>query len=754
MIRAQGLVKNFGPVRALDGLSFEAEPGEIYGLLGPNGAGKTTAMRLLSALLPSTSGTALVAGYAVDTQPREVRARIGILTEVPGLYLRLTPSEYLDFFAQVHGIRAASERSARVEEMLRLVGLWDRRRSVMRTFSKGMQQRVAIARTLVQDPPVLLLDEPTAALDPEAARTMRDYVSDLAASRGRTILLCTHNLFEAEQLCHRLSIVKSGRQVAEGTPAELTASIAATCVLRVRERSQGLVDELRQVVEIEAVKVDGPGAITYRTRNPDQTNPAVIRAAVAAGADVVGLAELTSSLEEVYLAIMAPSGGDVGFVQALPDDAAATATTMQAAALPSKRTFASCVAEAANGQAVPAGGPVSGDDPARGSGPAARPSPEPVSKGRPTPGNKTPPNLSTGETPEPAQSTHEMPQPSPGAGQTPEPGLSTYGMPQPNPGTGQTPRPALSTHRMPQPSSGAGETPELARSTHGMPQPSSGARHQPSRWELRGAWLVARRELRETLRDPNLVLPLVLMPCFIGLLTGITAFASFGANTGAVGTAVTNAALDRLPAAAVEHLGNVPTSNRAATLELLLKAFSIPLFWVIPVALTPALAADSFVGERERASLEPLLATPIGTGQLLLGKLVASVIPAAVGTWLGVLVFWAMTLLSPTTLYPRMLLGDGDWLFSLLVVAPLVALFTASVAALISTRVSGYRVAYQLNGLVALPVVLLLIPATAFLFLITGAALVYIALLVAVVDVGVVAWSARLFNRERLLSRR
>jgi ABC-2 type transport system ATP-binding protein len=714
MIRAQGLVKNFGPVRALDGLSFEAEPGEIYGLLGPNGAGKTTAMRLLSALLPSTSGTALVAGYAVDTQPREVRARIGILTEVPGLYLRLTPSEYLDFFAQVHGIRAASERSARVEEMLRLVGLWDRRRSVMRTFSKGMQQRVAIARTLVQDPPVLLLDEPTAALDPEAARTVRDYVSDLAASRGRTILLCTHNLFEAEQLCHRLSIVKSGRQVAEGTPAELTASIAATCVLRVRERSQGLVDELRQVVEIEAVKVDGPGAITYRTRNPDQTNPAVIRAAVAAGADVVGLAELTSSLEEVYLAIMAPSGGDVGFVQALPDDAAATATTMQAAALPSKRTFASCVAEAANGQAVPAGGPVSGDDPARGSGPAARPSPEPVSKGRPTPGNK--------------------PQPSPGAGQTPEPVLWTHGMPQPNPG--------------------AGQTPELVLWTYGMPQASPGARHEPSRWELRGAWLVARRELRETLRDPNLVLPLVLMPCFIGLLTGITAFASFGANTGAVGTAVTNAALDRLPAAAVEHLGNVPTSNRAATLELLLKAFSIPLFWVIPVALTPALAADSFVGERERASLEPLLATPIGTGQLLLGKLVASVIPAAVGTWLGVLVFWAMTLLSPTTLYPRMLLGDGDWLFSLLVVAPLVALFTASVAALISTRVSGYRVAYQLNGLVALPVVLLLIPATAFLFLITGAALVYIALLVAVVDVGVVAWSARLFNRERLLSRR
>jgi ABC-type Na+ efflux pump permease subunit len=265
---------------------------------------------------------------------------------------------------------------------------------------------------------------------------------------------------------------------------------------------------------------------------------------------------------------------------------------------------------------------------------------------------------------------------------------------------------------------------------------------------------VAVREGRETLRDPNLVLPLVLMPAFIGLLTGISAFASFGSGSGAVGTAVTNAALDQLPTAAVQHLSNVPTSNRDATLELLVKVFSIPLFWVIPVALTPALAADSFVGERERASLEPLLATPIETGQLLLGKLAASIVPATLGTWLGVVVFWAMTLLSRSTLYPRWLLGDGDWVFSLLVVAPLVALFTASVAALISTRVSGYRVAYQLNGLVALPVVLLLIPATAFLFLLTGAALVYVAALIAVVDIGVVVWANKLFDRERLLSRR
>lgn len=195
---------------------------------------------------------------------------------------------------------------------------------------------------------------------------------------------------------------------------------------------------------------------------------------------------------------------------------------------------------------------------------------------------------------------------------------------------------------------------------------------------MRSAWLIAARELRETIRDPNLVLPLVLMPTLIGILAGITAFSSFGpASTGGVGTAVTNAALDQLPQAAVQRLSNLPTTTRDATLQTLLKAFSIPLFWIIPVALTPAVAADSFVGERERFSLEPLLAAPIGTGQLLLGKLIAAVVPAALGTWLGVLVFWAMTTLAQSPLYPRLLLADLDWLFSLLVVAPLVALFTA-----------------------------------------------------------------------------
>jgi ABC-2 type transport system ATP-binding protein len=608
MIRARGLVKNFpGPVRAVDGLTFEAQPGEIYGLLGPNGAGKTTAMRLLSALLRPSAGTAVVAGFSVADEPHEVRARIGILTEVPGLYLRLTPAEYLDFFAQVQGVRLATARSARIEEMLQLVGLWDRRDSVMRTFSKGMQQRVAIARTLIQDPPVLLFDEPTAALDPEAARSVRDYVRDLAASRGRTVLLCTHNLPEAEQLCHRLSIIHSGRQLAEGTPAELKSRVATTCVLRVRERSPLLLQRVSDVPEVYDVAVDGPGTITYRTRQPLVVNPAVVRAAVTAGADVQGLAEASTSLEDVYLSIVASSAPHKG---------------------------------------------------------------------------------------------------------------------QSNPVRVESTSDVIADRRKP------------ASTAAGV------------------AKLIAIRELKETIRDPNLLLPLVLMPCLIGVLAGISAFASFAQDSTAVGAAVTNAALDQLPQAAVQRLSNVPTTDRQATIELLLKAFSIPLFWIIPVALTPAVAADSFVGERERFSLEPLLATPIGTDQVLLGKLAAAVIPAAIGTWLGVLVFWGVTLLSRSTLYPRLLLADGDWLFSLLVVAPLVALFTAGIAALISTRVSGYRVAYQLNGLIVLPVVLLLLPITAFLFLITGAALGYVAALFAVLDLAIVVWAATLFDRERLLSRR
>ena len=207
--------------------------------------------------------------------------------------------------------------------------------------------------------------------------------------------------------------------------------------------------------------------------------------------------------------------------------------------------------------------------------------------------------------------------------------------------------------------------------------------------------------------------------------------------------------------AAVERLGDCPRrpATAPATPETLLKAFSIRSSGS---SRWPDARRRRRQLRRRARAREPgaVAGDTIGTGQVLFGKLAAAVVPAVFGTWLGVLVFWMMTLLSRSPLYPKVLVADLDWLFSLVVMAPLVALFTAGVAALISTRVSGYRVAYQLNGLIVLPVVLLLIPATAFLFLVSGAALLYVAALFGLLDVGVVWWSRRLFTRERLLSRR
>ena len=302
MIAASGLVKTFGHFRAVDGFSFEVAPGEIYGLLGPNGAGKTTTTRMLSCLLRPTAGTAVVAGHSVESDAHQVRARIGILTEVPGLYLRLTPVEYLDFFGQVHGLRG-EHRRARVEECLRLVDLWERRRAVMRGFSKGMQQRVAIARALLHDPEVLFFDEPTAALDPEAASNVRDHLQHLTEGRRRTVLLCTHNLPEAERLCHRLSIVQRGRQIAEGTPAQLKANVERSEVLRLREASPALAEAIKRVSGVVSANAS-EDSVTFRTASPELTNPEVVRAAVELGADVVGLHEEEVTLEQVYLTLV------------------------------------------------------------------------------------------------------------------------------------------------------------------------------------------------------------------------------------------------------------------------------------------------------------------------------------------------------------------------------------------------------------------------------------------------------------------
>jgi ABC-2 type transport system permease protein len=278
---------------------------------------------------------------------------------------------------------------------------------------------------------------------------------------------------------------------------------------------------------------------------------------------------------------------------------------------------------------------------------------------------------------------------------------------------------------------------------------------------MRMSWLIARRELREIVRDHNLMIPLLLLPCLMGILTGVTALTS-ARGSASVGVTMTSAVLDQLPDAAQRRLavqaqsatggGGAPgIPLEQLTVGTLLKALSLPLFWIVAVALTPAVAADSFVGVKERGTIEPLLAAPVHNRELFAGKLLTAVIPAVLGTWLGTAIFTVLVAVSHSPYYPAFVLADSDWLFSSLVIAPLVALLAAGIGALISTRVSSYRVAYQLNGLIALPVILVLIPQAAFLFLITPRAWMYVAMLLGVLDVVVIAWALSIFDRERLL---
>ncbi len=302
MIEAKGLAKRFGDRVALASISFEVAEGEIYGLLGRNGAGKTTTVRILACLLEPSAGAGRVAGYDIRTEAPAVRASVGILTEVPGLYERLNAWEYLDFFGEMYGL-SGPVRRARAEELLRLVGLWEARRQRLRTYSKGMKQKVAIARALLHQPRVVFFDEPTAALDPESAKTVRDYLQYLAEARRVTVLLCTHNLAEAERLCRRLSIVRGGRQVAEGTPAELKATIGQRMVLRLRETHPALLATLRGTEGVEAVEAVN-GRIYFKTGRPEQTNPRVVARLVAQGGEVVSLEAEDVQLEDVYLAFV------------------------------------------------------------------------------------------------------------------------------------------------------------------------------------------------------------------------------------------------------------------------------------------------------------------------------------------------------------------------------------------------------------------------------------------------------------------
>jgi ABC-2 type transport system permease protein len=271
---------------------------------------------------------------------------------------------------------------------------------------------------------------------------------------------------------------------------------------------------------------------------------------------------------------------------------------------------------------------------------------------------------------------------------------------------------------------------------------------------MRRALLVTQREITEVLRDINLLGPMIIMPALMGLVASFAVLGTSSANTDAVSVVVGTVGVGSLSPRWMQAFTALSSGDQSQLLANVLKALTLPLFWIVTVALTATIAADSFVGEKERDTLEPLLATPIRNGELFFGKLMTAVIPAVLGTWLGMAIFGLGAWRANSPYFPRFLLFDRDWATSVFVMVPLMAIMSAAVAALISTRVATYRAAYQLNGLVVLPVITLLVPQTVILFFITPNALAILGGSFIVID-AILVWTAvRIFDREQLLKGR
>ncbi|MFT7582348.1 MAG: ABC-2 type transport system ATP-binding protein [Myxococcota bacterium] len=298
MITAEQLTKRFGDRTAVLGLSLDIAPGEVFGLLGPNGAGKTTTVRMLTALIAPTSGHAVVNGHRVGADDTAVRQSIGILTETPGLYLRLTARENLRFFARLYGV-PKRKVAPQIERYLKLLGLWDRRDDLAGGFSKGMRQKLAIARCLLHEPPVVFLDEPTSALDPGAARRVRETIATMRET-GRTVVLCTHNLDEAERLCDRIGILQ-GSLLRVGTPADLRLSLGGERVIidLQEETPDPRLTEVAAGFACEDTLQRAPGTLSLALQDTLAT-PALVRALVEADAAITGVRVERASLEAVY----------------------------------------------------------------------------------------------------------------------------------------------------------------------------------------------------------------------------------------------------------------------------------------------------------------------------------------------------------------------------------------------------------------------------------------------------------------------
>jgi ABC-2 type transport system ATP-binding protein len=307
MIHTEGLTKHFGDLVAVDHVSLDIHEGEVFGFLGPNGAGKTTTVRMLAGLISKSGGTAEVADCEVGLPADALRLsrRIGLLPENVGLYENSTAYQNLDYFAKLYGLGEV-ERRRSIERLLRMMELWDKRNVPVASFSKGMKQKVALARALVHDPILLFLDEPTANLDPEASKMVRDLILELKKER-RTIFLNTHHLDEAQRVCDRVGILRT-RLLTVGSPDELRNRVwGSRTVLRLEQVSDAIVAAVRTVVGSRRVEISADSLI-IEVQDPDQENPKFAEAVIRAGGRLRQLSQLSPTLEDAYLRLLHEPG--------------------------------------------------------------------------------------------------------------------------------------------------------------------------------------------------------------------------------------------------------------------------------------------------------------------------------------------------------------------------------------------------------------------------------------------------------------
>ena len=299
MIQTYNLTKMYGDFTAVNDVNLDIKRGQIFVLLGPNGAGKTTTVRMLTSILRPTSGKAMVGGYDVVNDARQVRAAVGVLTEHHGLYSRMRAEEYLEFFSRLYNLKP-SEFNPRIKELLEKFGLDDAKKKRLGEFSKGMRQKLSLVRALLHEPQVLLLDEPTSAMDPQSSRMVRDSILNLK-SGDRTVVLCTHNLAEAEELADQVAIIQKGKIIVNDSPARLKEKLLGPPLYDAFLAESFNGQKLDFPLDVQVIQRKDR-SIRFEIKDPERNNPLILQNMLEQKLKVVSFREVPTTLEQAYLA--------------------------------------------------------------------------------------------------------------------------------------------------------------------------------------------------------------------------------------------------------------------------------------------------------------------------------------------------------------------------------------------------------------------------------------------------------------------